>query len=199
MKITINGVEETATYPATHLGQLLQHITSAKVLKGTFISKVRVNRQDIDINSSSALATPVDDIDILDVEISDLTALIEKNLNNAEEYLVKLIPGIRKAAELLQEGNPQEANKLLVSIIDGMDWFSQIIDTATTALGIDPDKVNLRGQTLAERKTRLLTISAKMLEANKSKDWVLLADLLEYETLPHYMDWLETLPKLRQL
>jgi len=35
-----------------------------------------------------------------------------------------------------------------------------------------------------------------MVEANQNQDWVLLADLLEYEILPYYTDWEEQLPKI---
>jgi hypothetical protein len=37
---------------------------------------------------------------------------------------------------------------------------------------------------------------AQMLEANQNQDWVLLADLLEYEMIPYYEDWRETLSRI---
>ena len=36
-------------------------------------------------------------------------------------------------------------------------------------------------------------------EANKNKDWVLVADLLEYEILPFYGEWSELIPEFRKM
>ena len=37
---------------------------------------------------------------------------------------------------------------------------------------------------------------AQMLEANQNQDWVLMADLLEYEMAPFYKDWQEVLSQI---
>ena len=37
----------------------------------------------------------------------------------------------------------------------------------------------------------------QMLEANKNQDWVLLADLLEYEMIPFYKVWQEVLSEVK--
>ena len=71
---------------------------------------------------------------------------------------------------------------LLINIIDGMDWFSQVLDMIFAAKEISSDTV-INGKSVQDRRARLIDFTQQMVDANKNKDWVLLADLLEYEIL----------------
>jgi hypothetical protein len=48
-----------------------------------------------------------------------------------------------------------------------------------------------------DRRTSLVDFTQQMVDANKNQDWVLLADLLEYEILPYYQEWSNLLPRFR--
>ena len=170
----------------------------SRVFGGTFISHLKLNGRDVDVDSRETLQAPVDKINLLEIEISSLSSLINKNISNAEEYLEKLIPGIRKASELFHSGNDQEANKFFLKIVDGIEWFSQVIDAVLKIMGDKGDALYLNRKSVLERKQQLLDLTSQMLTANKNKDWVLLADLLEYEIMPYYQEWQRTLPELRQ-
>ncbi|MBI4389199.1 MAG: hypothetical protein HY580_03380 [Nitrospinae bacterium] len=198
MKILINGIEDAQKYDGTTLGDVLRQIEQTKVLRGTFISNLKLNRQDSDLRSEEVLRTPIPAIQSLEIEISSISALITKNIANAEEYLNKLIPGIQKAAGLFHSGSEQEANQFFIIIVDGIDWLSQVVDSVVDAMGMDAGKIQVNGKTVLERKSQLLDLIQQMLNANKNKDWVHLADLLEYEILPFYQEWQTFLPQLRQ-
>ena len=120
-----------------------------------------------------------------------LQDLVANNLTNAKKYLEKLVPAFQKAADLFRMGNEQEANQYYLQILDGIDWFSQVILTIVNA------QVDIfKEQTLEERQKKLTEFMAQMLEANQNQDWVLMADLLEYEMAPFYKDWQEVLSQI---
>jgi hypothetical protein len=119
-----------------------------------------------------------------------------KNVTNAQNYLQRLLPGIEKASELFRNENEIEANKFFVQIIDGIDWFSQVLQVVVAAQGFSMDELSIDGKTMKERHDRLTALTLQMVEANKNRDWVLLADLLEYEILPYYEEWESLLPAL---
>ena len=99
-----------------------------------------------------------------------------------------MVPGFQKAADLFRMGNEQEANQYYLQILEGIDWFSQVLLTIVNA------QVDIfKEQTLEERQKKLTEFMAQMLEANQNQDWVLMADLLEYEMAPFYKDWQEVL------
>ena len=199
MKVKINGVEEEIPYQGQVLGGLLDEIKKARVLPGTFISKIMLNQQSFEPDSAKARLTLVSQIQSLEVEILSIQEVVGKNLDNAEDYLRKLIPGITRASELFRLENEQEATKFFLSIIDGIDWLTQVLDGILKVLDLDPAAMLIDGKTVKERQSHLIRLTSQLLEANQNRDWILVADLLEYEIAPYYEEWGCVLERLRQI
>jgi hypothetical protein len=196
MKVLVNGKEETISFMGETLGDLLSHIEKVGVTQGNVVRSIKIDGQESSPDSSEAQRTQISEIATLEVEISTLADMINKNIENADAYLIRLIPGIEKSVELFRMGNEQEANKFFVKIVDGIDWFSQVLDIILTAKEISPDTV-FEGKSIQDRRTSLVDLTQQMVDANKNQDWVLLADLLEYEILPYYQEWSNLLPGFR--
>ena len=196
MKLLINGKEETLSFVGETLGDFLVYLEQGGVAQGNVVRSVKLNGQESSPDSSVTQQTPFSEIDTLEVEVCTLSGIIDKNIENADAYLIRLIPGIDKAVELFRTGNEQEANQFFINIIDGMDWFSQVLDMILAAKEISPDTV-IGGKSIQDRRAILINFTQQMVDANKNKDWVLLADLLEYEILPYYKEWSDFLPQFR--
>ena len=196
MKLLVNGKEETISFVGETLGDLLSHIEKVGVAQGNVVRSIKIDGQESSPDSSEAQRTQISEIATLELEISTLADMINKNIENADAYLIRLIPGIEKSVELFRIGNEQEANKFFVKIVDGIDWFSQVLDIILTAKEISPETV-FEGKSIQDRRTSLVGLTQQMVDANKNQDWVLLADLLEYEILPYYQEWSNLLPGFR--
>ena len=196
MKVLVNGKEETISFMGETLGDLLSHIEKVGVAQGNVVRSIKIDGQESSPDSSEAQRTQISEIATLEVEVSTLAEMINKNIENADAYLIRLIPGIEKSVELFRIGNEQEANKFFVKIVDGIDWFSQVLDIILTAKEISPETV-FEGKSIQDRRTSLVDLTQQMVDANKNQDWVLLADLLEYEILPYYQEWSNLLPGFR--
>ena len=196
MKLLVNGKEETVSHMGETLGDLLLHIEKEGVPQGNVVRSIKIDGQESSPDSPEAQKTPLSEIATLEVEISTLSDIINKNIENADAYLIRLIPGIEKSVELFRMGNEQEANKFFINIIDGIDWLSQVLDMILTAKAISPDTV-FDGKSIQDRRASLMGLTQQMVDANKNQDWVLLADLLEYEILPYYQEWSNLLPHFR--
>ena len=196
MKLLVNRKEETISFVGETLGDLLSHIEKVGVAQGNVVRSIKIDGQESSPDSSEAQRTQISEIATLELEISTLADMINKNIENADAYLIRLIPGIEKSVELFRIGNEQEANKFFVKIVDGIDWFSQVLDIILTAKEISPETV-FEGKSIQDRRTSLVGLTQQMVDANKNQDWVLLADLLEYEILPYYQEWSNLLPGFR--
>ena len=196
MKLLVNGKEETVSYMGETLGDLLLHIEKEGVPQGNVVRSIKIDGQESSPDSPEVQKTPLSAIATLEVEISTLSDIINKNIENADAYLIRLIPGIEKSVELFRMGNEQEANKFFINIIDGIDWLSQVLDMILAAKAISPDTV-FDGKSIQDRRASLVGLTQQMVDANKNQDWVLLADLLEYEILPYYQEWSNLLPHFR--
>jgi len=196
MKLLVNGKEETVSHMGETLGDLLLHIEKEGVPQGNVVRSIKIDGQKSTPDSPEVQKTQLSEIATLEVEISTLSDIINKNIENADAYLIRLIPGIEKSVELFRMGNEQEANKFFINIIDGIDWLSQVLDMILTAKAISPDTV-FDGKSIQDRRASLVGLTQQMVDANKNQDWVLLADLLEYEILPYYQEWSNLLPHFR--
>ena len=202
MKIIINGEESKETFSSNTLGGILDQIQELKTVPGTVIAYLTLDGQSVDFSSDTdngrtIRAREAAEVGVMEVEISSVQEIVLKNLENAEAYLEKLIPGILKGAELFQREDEVEANKFFINIIDGMDWLSQVLDGVFKTMQIEPESIEFQGKTLAERQVFLVDLTKQILEANGAKDWVLTADLLEYEVAPFYQEWSKWLPELK--
>jgi hypothetical protein len=190
MKISINGAETQETsFQGRTLGEVLHAILNSR--KDFYIRRIWLDGQEASSNTQDTLKTSTASVESLELELALLQDLVVNNLINAKEYLEKLIPGLQNAADLFRMGNEQEANQYYLQILDGIDWFSQVILTIVNA------QVDIfKEQTLEERQKKLTDFMAQMLEANQNQDWVLMADLLEYEMIPFYKEWQEVLSQV---
>ena len=178
------------------LGDLVLHIEKEGVAQGNVVRSIQIDGKESRPDSPVARKTPLSEIETLEIEISTLSDIVNKNIENADAYLIRLIPGIEKSVELFRMGNEQEANKFFINIIDGIDWLSQVLDMILAAKAISPDTV-FDGKSIQDRQASLVDFTQQMVDANKNQDWVLLADLLEYEILPYYQEWSNLLPRFR--
>ena len=196
MKLLINGKEKIVSCSGDNLGDLLVHIEKNDVAQGSVVRSIQIDGQEFAPDEPATQKIPLSEIETLEIEISTLPDIINKNIENADAYLIRLIPGIEKSVELFRMGNEQEANKFFLNIIDGIDWLSQVLDMVLAAKEISPDTV-FNGKSVQDRRASLVDFTQQMVDANKNQDWVLLADLLEYEILPYYQEWSDLLPQLR--
>ena len=196
MKLLINGKEETTSCTGETLGDFLVYIEKGGVVQGNVVRSIKLNGQESPPDSSVTRKTLLSEIKTLEIEVSTLSDIVDKNIENADAYLMRLIPGIEKSVELFRTGNEQEANKFFINIIDGIDWLSQVLDMILAAKTISPDTV-FDGKSIQDRRTSLVNFTQQMVDANKNKDWILLADLLEYEILPYYQELSSLLPHFR--
>jgi len=192
MKLTINGVEQKES---EFKGETLEAILDMMVKNtpGSYIRRIWLDQQEFPSDDRETLQKKSVDINSLEVELADLKDLVATNLSNALDYLEKLIPGFDQAADLFRTGNEQEANKYYIQILDGMDWFSEVVNVVMSSAGEGQEPEN----SLRIRQAKLTDLMSQMLEANKNQDWVLLADILEYEMIPFYKEWQTILSKLK--
>ena len=195
MKVSINGVEqEESEFEGDTIGAILDSMVQQT--PGSYIRRIWLDEVESPPDDHETLQKNPSDIQSLEVELAHLKDLVATNLANAVDYLKRLIPGFEKAAELFRTGNEQEANKNYLQILDGIDWFSQVVNIIMKPDAGEMVMPGSDNESLEARQAKLTDLMSQMLEANKKQDWVLLADLLEYEMVPFYKDWEKILSRL---
>lgn len=100
----------------------------------------------------------------MDKQYSDL-------IDTMNSYLEVLINASENIANIFRTGNEADATTQLIQYIEGLIWLVEAIDT-----------INANGSNLTDVSTKDLNNKLKEMEqAMLNKDYVLLADILEYE------------------
>ena len=195
MKVSINRVaQEESDFEGETVSAILDSMVQQT--PGSYIRRIWLDDQEFPSDDREALQKKPSDIDSLEVELANLNDLVATNLANALDYLKKLIPGCEQAADLFRAGNEQEANKYYLQILDGIEWFSQVVSVIMSPDEGETELPDTDDESLEVRQKKLTDLMSQMLEANENQDWVLLADILEYEMVPFYKDWEKILSKL---
>ena len=190
MKISINGAE---TQDPSFQGETMEEVMNAivKSRQNSYIRRVWLDGQEVSSDSQDILKISPASVGLLELELAELQDLLANNLTNAKDYLVRLIPGFQKAADLFRMGNEQEANQYYLQVLDGIEWFSQVV-----IIIVSTQENKSEEKSLEERQKKLTDLMSQMLEANQNQDWVLMADLMEYEMIPFYKDWEAVLSRI---
>ena len=196
MKVSINRVaQEESDFEGETVSAILDSMVQQT--PGSYIRRIWLDDQEFPSDDREALQKKPSDIDSLEVELANLKDLVATNLANALDYLKKLIPGCEQAADLFRAGNEQEANKYYLQILDGIEWFSHVVSVIMSPDEGETELPDTDDESLEVREKKLTDLMNQMLEANENQDWVLLADILEYEMVPFYKDWEKILSKLK--
>lgn len=108
-----------------------------------------------------------------------MEVIITETLDTLKEYIPKLVMASENIAENLQGGDHYEAMQQLPHYFEGIEW----VVSALKGIGNNGIDFEIDTSSLNEY---LIEVE----EAIKHQDYILLADLLEYEFTPILKEWL---------
>lgn len=103
--------------------------------------------------------------------------LMVESLSTAREFNLKLIHELEKFVDSLERDSVNEALIVLPDIIEGLEWIIQVINFTKDVQKETIDVIELN-QNLSE-----------MSDALENEDYVLLADITNYEIIEKLKQW----------
>lgn len=93
-------------------------------------------------------------------------------LITAEKYIDSLKAGILQAVSYYQSGEESKGSALVIQICDGIEWLVKALTLCYDIINLQRN-INILNEKLNE-----------IVDAFENEDYVLIADLLEYEIIP---------------
>ncbi|VAX22550.1 hypothetical protein MNBD_NITROSPINAE03-295 [hydrothermal vent metagenome] len=141
--------------------------------------------------------TPISEIRTVSFNtVKDPAEKVVELLKKMGAYLDGFSAGVGKVADQFRMGSPEEANRILVQAIEGVGSFTELLSAVRLVTGSGLSDLSYENKSLGEREERLLEITKKMQASQEEKDWITVADLLEYELGPLMTEWKEMIPLL---
>jgi hypothetical protein len=198
MKILIDDrpVEESEV-TGDSLEAMLQNIIELHLPEGHLAQKVLVNGEHyVEEVPHDAAQVPRAGIETLKVITLSREDIASEFMDHGPEILGTILEAAPRVAELFRVADEAEANEHYLAFLESLQNFLKMVSLATDALGIGPETPFVDGRTLAQESEELNRIVQEMLGVQEDQDWVLLADLVEYDLYEALVRWQDGLPNL---
>lgn len=176
-----------------NLEELLVKVVEGDYLNNRMVTDVYVNQESFsEIYPHQAEDIPAQEIrsvEIVSVPVPEMAVNITRELYKVVRLMSE---GGRTVADLFRQADDSEALELYQDLLDVTRDFLGMI-------GVLRDEFSLRDSAAFNNNVEELTsLFSEMVEVTENEDWILLADLLEYEFLPAVDKWKKVIAQLRE-
>jgi hypothetical protein len=185
MQVIING--ETREVKVENISTLLDVICQIETTlpQGQIISEIQLNNKVLSAdwyqNSSKIYLL---DEDTLVLTTSDSSKIALQTLINSKTDFDVIINHFADIADSFRLHDDVEANARFIQGIENLQWYLQLIEDATFLLGRPLDKIIHEERKFIDNITDLSIKLETIISYQINKDWIMLADMIEYEMLP---------------
>jgi len=200
MNLLINGESHSLPLdPSTTFSDVMLAINQRNPAPGFGITKVKLNGEDItgtDWTRFASLAAA--EIQALEIQTGNTAVLASEMLDSLQDFTERLITELNRTVEALRIGDQQRASELYGRTLDGIQLLNHTTGMIQRNLNVDTSKIIFGGRPSSEQMQKLPPVIDDLLAAQSKGDWVLLADLIEYELIPQFEDHQQVLKLWRE-
>ncbi len=177
------------------LHELLEHVEHAHLPPNNVIRQVQIDGRLLVSNERGEIPPEmmagIDLRERIEITTGTLQEIARESLDEALSYLDRVERVIPSLASSFQASPGPEAFENLKELYTGFYWLNMLVDRLAKNLKVSFSDVLLRGSPLREHNEKFVSILRQLVESQEKADFVLVADLLEYEVLPLIPVWKE--------
>ncbi len=183
-----------------NLEELLGEIMTAHLAEDRAITEVRVNGATYSEETpGTATSVARGEIGRLDVITAPTTHLAQVLLNTGPDHLETMTEAARKVAEEFRIGDEAEANEQYLLFLQALQDFFAFLGCSLEAVSVPLAHLEIDGLSAPSKIRELTRLLTEMVDRQQEQDWILLADLLEYELAPLLEDWRTLLIQVKKV
>jgi len=193
MEIKVNGrAVDSQVKVSTNLEDLLVDLSENCLPEDHLVGTVRLNGNEFnEAYSRQARDICISTVNNLDITTVSLEQFACAAIKDCAVFLDNIAQCTIKTAELFRIADECEANEQYAKLIDSLRALYQFIDQSRQVTRWNFDKSMYERTPIRDHWVRLTAIVDDLKNIQEESDWVLLADLLEYELTPCLMCWRE--------
>lgn len=200
MEVLVDGKALIGEFTGENLLELLQGISDAHLGDDLAIRELLINGDPYEENvHGSPESVLLGGIQRLEIETISSRDLALGFLESYQPVLDTLAQATEKVAELFRVGDEQQANEEYLQFLEALELLLESMQRVTNALNLDMAHVTHDGVSARERLDRLSELTGEMLSAQEEDDWVLLADLMQYDLKPEFEAWSQLMDQMRKM
>ncbi len=135
-------------------------------------------------------------VETLEVFTSTAQEISYESIKLACGQLAEVVEETQKTADCFRYQDEAEANKRFVLLIEIFQKFVHLLELVKRSLNLDFSKITTDDKSLDELQNNMTDVLSQILTTQQNKDWISLADLLEFELVPLLNTWSKIIPTL---
>ena len=189
MKLYIDGnltdsvLSAGSMYDILYGGNVKSFIPGGRVIKSIIINGTQYD--DLMLDADKSKAFKLEDADEIKITTMNQLELLNGSLNAAITFLKEFKDGIVKTTDEIRWGNSNVGFKNFSAYLSGLTMFIQIMEKISQFLKIDYNNLVYDGKSVQSYFNDLEKILASVLSTQVEQDYVLLADIVEFELKPN--------------
>ena len=193
MKLYIDGHLNDSVFSAGSMydilygGSIKSFIPEGMVIKSIVINGTQYD--DLMLNANKSKAFKLGDTEEIKITTMSQLELLNGSLSAAITFLNEFKAGIVKTTDEIRWGNSAGGFKNFSEYLKGLTTFIQIMEKISEFLKIDYDSLVYDGKSVQSYFNDLEKILSSVLSTQVEQDYVLLADVVEFELKPNIDIW----------
>ncbi|WP_300154467.1 hypothetical protein [Solidesulfovibrio sp.] len=176
-----------------NLEEILLKIMDGGELEGRVVTDVFVNNESFSEiyphQAEDIEADEITSVEVKSVPVADMAAEIAVEL---DKVVLLMEHGARRVADLFRQADDAEALEVYQDLMDVTRDFLNMIGV------LRDESVRVGAQAFDAAAEEISSLFSEMVEVLENEDWILLADLLEYEFIPAMSRWKGVIAELRE-
>ena len=178
----------------SNLEEILVQVIKDDYLEKRVVTDVLLNKEPF----NEIYPHQAEDIEVSEIETLEIqTVPLNEMAGSVTEELYKVIhimgEGSREIARLFRQADDAEALEMLQDLLEVTREFLGMVGL------LRYEYVTPGSDSIEDRIETISSLLGEMIEVLENEDWILLADLLEYEFLPTVKDWEGVIGNLRNV
>ncbi|MDR2338802.1 MAG: hypothetical protein LBF40_01490 [Deltaproteobacteria bacterium] len=196
--VTIDGQDLTANDIAgSNLEEILLNILEHPSTNGRVITGVLLNGEPYSEEvPHAALEVDRDSIKSLELDTLTLEDMGLAFLRQGPEYLNTLMEALPRIVEAFRMGDEQEANEYFLNFLESLQLLMSMLEQSRQVLNLWQGQDEENGSDLSQFLDSMVEVLNTLISLQEQKDWIFLADVLEYELTDSLRRLAELLPLL---
>lgn len=192
--LSVHGNKQDSLYDFISNG-IVNFIPKGRVIKDIYLNGTKFD--ELLINDEKAKALGLGEGGELSIITMGSNELILESISAINNYFNDLSKNLSKVSDLLRVGNDKDGFNDFAADLKGVTAFVQIMDKLAPFLNIDYSIYTYKEKTIKAYFDDLEAVLSKILETQKDRDYIMLADIIEFEMEPLLKVWQEVLESLK--
>jgi hypothetical protein len=198
--VTIDGQNfQASEILGSNLEEILLNIlehpsTAGRIIKGVLINgepyAEEVPHAALEVERGSIKSLELDTLTLEDMGLAFL--------KQGPDYLATLLEALPRITEAFRLGDEVEANEHFLNFLESLQLLMSMLEQSRQVLNLWQGRDEESGSDLSRFLEALVEVLNTLISLQEQKDWIFLADVLEYELTDSLKSLAELLPKLSQ-